>query len=107
MSELNHIPSTSQDSESSDNTKDPSVSEVTCTINNTIASKVEDEATDRKSDVSVPTSKIARPTGLKLPTPSATGSTSGSRIARLCNNVPKPSVPASILPTPSKFLCFC
>lgn len=48
------------------------------------------------------TSKIAKPTGLKLPTAGTTTST--TRIGRPCCNVPKPAIPPN--PAKSKFTIF-
>ncbi|KAK6638378.1 hypothetical protein RUM44_008807 [Polyplax serrata] len=96
MSESNpDIPSASQTSElhPNDTTKVSNINAVSTESCSDLSVCESDVSEKSKSNVSV--SKIARPTGLKLPGAGTSAVTSSSRIARLCNNAGKSSVPSS------------
>lgn len=89
------IPTASQEGVSSDNEKAESLPSLPPSEDGSIASestKSESGKTESKA------SKIAKPTGLKLPTAGSTASTASTRIGRPCCNVPKPAIP----PNPAK-----
>ena len=92
------IPTTSHESVSSDNDKAESLPSLTPSEDGSVASE------SVKSEKSESKSKIAKPTGLKLP--SAGSTTSLTRIGRPCCNVPKPAIPPNPAKSKSEFFFF-
>ncbi|EEB14306.1 hypothetical protein Phum_PHUM291660 [Pediculus humanus corporis] len=93
MSEVDsNIPTSSPTSEVIDSVSN--FSDGSCTPSESLTSSQSDKIDVNKSSGSS-VSKIARPTGLKLPSTAGTAVTSSSRIARLCNNASKPALPTT------------